>query len=170
MLTRNEKIFKWILYGLATVFLYFIQGALLQRIHIWNVIPFLYPMLPAVLGMYEGSISGSIYGMVLGIWCDQLLPAPIPCFYTLVFPLIGLFSALIAEGFLPAGFLCGLVVSALSFFLTDIFHCFLLWTSGQNAWQAGLDTMFREYLISLPLLILISALFAAIFRRTRFDD
>lgn len=170
MLARNETILKWMFYGAVTVLMVLIQGSLLQRITIWGVLPFLYPLLPAALGMYEGSISGSIYGLTLGIFCDQLLCAPLPCFYTLVFPCVGLLSALISESFLPAGFLCGLTVSALSFLLTDVFHCFLLWAGGENVWQTGILVMIKEFCVSLPLLIPISMLFSAIFRRTHFDD
>ena len=67
MLARNETIFKWALYAGATLLFFLLQGALLQRLTLWGVIPFVFPVLTAVLGMYEGPLPGSIYGLILGV-------------------------------------------------------------------------------------------------------
>ena len=40
MLARNETIFKWALYAGATAVFFLLQGAVLQRITLWGVIPF----------------------------------------------------------------------------------------------------------------------------------
>lgn len=56
MLARNETIFKWALYAGATAVFFLLQGAVLQRITLWGVIPFVFPILVAVLGMYEGPL------------------------------------------------------------------------------------------------------------------
>ena len=135
MLARNETIFKWCLYGAATFLCFLAQGAVFQRITLWGVIPFLYPVLAAVVGTLEGPLAGSIYALALGVVCDSLLPDIIPCFYTLIFPLVGLCGGLIAKGLLSAGFICSLVSSAVAFLLTDSFHCLLLWAnqSGNSA-------------------------------------
>ena len=50
MLARNETIFKWCLYGAATFLCFLAQGAIFQRITLWGVIPFLYPVLAAAAG------------------------------------------------------------------------------------------------------------------------
>ena len=89
MLARNETIFKWSLYAGATVLLLLLQSFLLQRLSFWGVIPFLYPAVAAVLGNYESPVSSTIFGLVLGVVCDLLLPGSIPCLYTLMFPLRG---------------------------------------------------------------------------------
>ena len=107
MLARNETIFKWALYAGATAVFFLLQGAVLQRITLWGVIPFVFPILVAVLGMYEGPLPASVYALTVGVLCDLLLPASIPCFYTLIFPAAGLCAALISQSLLPAGFLCG---------------------------------------------------------------
>ena len=89
MLARNETIFKWALYAGATAVFFLLQGAVLQRITLWGVIPFVFPILVAVLGMYEGPLPASVYALTVGVLCDLLLPASIPCFYTLIFPAAG---------------------------------------------------------------------------------
>ena len=48
MLARNEVIFKWTLYAAATALCFLLQGALFQRVTIWGVLPFVYPMLAAI--------------------------------------------------------------------------------------------------------------------------
>ena len=170
MLARNATIFKWLLYGGATLVFFFLQGFLLQRLVIWGVIPFLYPMLVAVLGIYEPPLPASVYGLVVGVICDLLLPAPIPCFYTLVFPFAGLLASLLSQSLLPAGFFCGLIASLISFFLTDLFHCLLLWISGKAAWQSGAVIFLKEFLVTLVLIIPVVLLYSAVFRRTHLDD
>lgn len=90
MFARNETIFKWLLYAGATVLCFFAQAFFFQRITLFGVIPFLYPVLAAVPATYEGPVPGTIYALALGVACDLLLPEAIPCFYTLIFPLAGL--------------------------------------------------------------------------------
>ena len=103
-------------------------------------------------------------------FCDLLLPGPLPCFYTLVFPAAALGAALISQSLLPAGFLCAAAGSLLAFLLTDLLHCLLLWLRGQAAWSAGAWVFLRELCVSLPLLIPVVLLFSAVFRRTHLDD
>ena len=50
MLARNETILKWLRYILAAALCFLIQGAALQRITLWGVIPFVYPLV-AVRGI-----------------------------------------------------------------------------------------------------------------------
>lgn len=170
MLARNETIFKWALYAGATAVFFLLQGSLLQRIHIWGVIPFVFPILVAVLGTYEAPLPASIYSLTVGVLCDLLLPGPLPCFYTLIFPAAGLCGALISQSLLPAGFFCAAVNSILAFFFTDLFHCLLLWLQGQAAWSAGAWIFLREVSVSILLVIPVVLLFSAVFRRTHLDD
>ena len=170
MLARSATIFKWALYAGATLVFFLLQGAVLQRITVWGVIPFVFPLLAAVLGTYGPPLPASVYGLILGAACDLLLPGPLPCFYTLVFPAGALGAALISQSLLPAGFLCAAAGSLLAFLLTDFFHCLLLWLRGQAAWSAGAWVFLRELCVSLPLLIPVVLLFSAVFRRTHLDD
>ena len=170
MLARSATIFKWALYAGATLVFFLLQGAVLQRITVWGVIPFVFPVLAAAMGTYEAPLPASVYGLVLGAACDLLLPGPIPCFYTLVFPAAALCAALISRSLLPAGLLCAAAAALPAFLLTDLFHCLLLWGRGQAAWAAGAWLFLRETCVSPPLCIPVAALFAAVFRRTHSDD
>lgn len=170
MLARNETIFKWALYAAAAALCFILQDALLQRISLWGVIPFLYPLVAAIPATYEGPVAGTIYALAVGIACDLLLPGPIPCFYTLVFPLVGLCAALISQSLLAAGILCSLAAAAVAFLLTDGFHCLLLWINGRAAWRAGALLAVREFAATAALVIPVTLLFRAIYRKTRLDD
>ena len=112
----------------------------------------------------------SVLLMTESVIVDDSFSGPIPCFYTLVFPLLGLCGALISQSLLPPGFLCSLVVSAIGFLMTDVFHCFLLWAAGRSVWSTGLFLMLREFCVTAVWTLPVTLLFSAVFRRTRFDD
>lgn len=170
MLARNEIIFKWLLYAAATLLCLCVQGAFLQRLELWGVIPFLYPLLAAIPATFEGPFAGTVFSLCLGLVCDLLLPGPIPCLCTLVFPLAGLCAGLLSQSLLPAGFLCSLLSAAIAFALTDGFRCLLLWMLGKAAWEAGAMVALREFCVTAPLIIPLTLLYRSVFRRVSLDD
>ena len=170
MIARNEIIFKWTLYAAVTALCLFIQGGLLQRLEFWGVLPFLYPLLAAIPATFEGPLAGSVFSLLLGVVCDLLLPGPIPCLFTLIFPLAGLCAGLISQSWLPAGFLCSLVSSLIAFALTDGFRCLLLWMRGSAAWRAGALLTLREFCVAAPFVIPLTLLYRSVYRKTHRDD
>ena len=170
MLARNEIIIKWIIYSAATAVWLLVQGAFCQRLTVWGVIPFLYPMLAAIAATFEAPVPATVFALCLGVLCDILLPDAAPCLYTLIFPVIGLCASLLAQSLLPAGLFCSLIVSALAFLLTDLFRCFLLSVNGISAWGTGCSIMLREFLVSAPLLIPITLLYRKVYQRTHIYD
>ena len=170
MLARNETIFKWALYAAAAALCFFVQAFVLQRFTVWGVIPFVFPALAAIPATYEGPVPGTVFALAVGVVCDLLLPEPLPCFYTLVFPLVGLCAGLISLSWLPAGFLCSLAATALGFVFPGVFHCLLLWAREKAAWGDGAFVCFRELVVSLLLAIPVTMLFSAVHRRTHLDD
>lgn len=168
MIGRSEIYIKWLLYTLATFALFLLQG-ILQRLRLFGVLPFLYPVMAATLSMYEGAFAGTAYSLALGVVCDLLLPGPIPCFYTLVFPLAGLCAGLMARNWLPAGFPCCLAASALAFVLTDAFHCLLLAFRGEFC-SAALVTAAAETCLTLCFSPAVLLLFRPIHRKCHLDD
>ena len=170
MLARNETIFKWFLYAAAAAACLAAQGAVLQRITLWGVIPFLCPLLAAIPATWESPAAGTAFALAVGIACDLLLPAPIPCFYTLIFPLAGLFASLLSHSILRPGFLCSLAAAAMAFALTDGFACFVLWSRGKAAWEAGASVALREFCVTAPWIIPVTLLFQAVFHRTHPEE
>ena len=168
MIGRSETFIKWLLYALATFLLFLLQGVLLH-LRLFGVLPFLYPVMAATLSMYEGAFAGTVYSLALGAVCDLLLPGPIPCFYTLIFPLAGLCAGLMARNWLPAGFPCCLVSSAVAFLLTDAFHCLLLAVDGGFS-SAALMTAAAETCLTLCFSPAVLLLFRPIHRKCHLDD
>ena len=80
MLARSATIFKWTLYTLVGLVWAVVQAAFLQRVTIWGVIPFLYPLIAALPAIFEGPAAGTVYALACGVFSDLLLPSPIPCF------------------------------------------------------------------------------------------
>ena len=170
MLARNETIFKWAMYAAVTVLCFLVQEAFLQRFTLWGVIPFIYPRLAAIPASYEGSVPGTAFALAVGVVCDLVLPGPLPCFYTLVFPMVGLCAALLSQNLLPAGFLCSLSAAAAAFLLTDLFAAVLLWLNGHAAWGAAAYLLLREFCVTAPLTVPVTFLYRAVYRRAHRDD
>ena len=169
MLARNEVILKWALYAAATALCFLLQGAL-QRIVLLGVIPFLYPMLAAIPATFEEPAPAGVFALCLGVCCDLLLPEVIPCFYTLIFPVVAIAASLLSRGLLPAGFPCSLAVSAAAFLMTDLFRCILLALGGHSPWGAGLLILMKEFLITAPLLIPVTLLYGAVAHKVHTFD
>lgn len=163
MLGRTELLFKWTLYASGILVCWLLHGFLLQYLTIFGVMPFLFPMLAAVIAMYEGPFSGSICGIVLGVVCDLVIAAPIPCFYTLIFPVISMMAGLISKNWLPMSFFCAFLLSVMAFLLTDSFHCLFLLMSGSGIPAAALWLSVREGCASLPFLIPVYFVFRRIY-------
>lgn len=170
MLARNETIFKWALYAAATALCFLVQGAVCQRITVWGVIPFVYPLLAAVPASYESPVSGTVFALAVGVVCDLLLPGSFPCFYTLLFPFAGLCASLLSQSLLPAGLLCSLTGSAAAFLMSGAFHGLLLWAAGKTAWSACASVTLREFCVTAPLIIPVTFLYRAVYRKTHLDD
>lgn len=170
MLARNEIIIKWIIYTAATALWFLVQGAFCQRITVWGVIPFLYPMLAAIPATFEEPVPATIFALCLGIVCDILLPDAMPCLYTLMFPVIGLCASLLSRSLIPAGMLCSLTVTALAFLLTDLFRCFVLAVGGVSAWSTALSILLREFVVTAPLLIPVTLLYRKVYQKTHIYD
>ena len=170
MLARSATIFKWTLYTLAGLVWVVVQAAFLQRVTIWGVIPFLYPLIAALPATFEGPAAGTVYALACGVFCDLLLPSSIPCFYTLILPLVGLAAGLLSQSLIPAGYLCSAAAALPAYLLTGIFHCIVLWAQGHHAWGAAMSVTLRELCASLLWSLPMTWLFRRVYLRVHVDD
>lgn len=170
MLPKSYLIWKWTVYSLATALLFGLQSLVLNQVQVLGVTPFLYPMLPAVLASYEGSRRGPTFALCLGVVCDLLLPGPFEGFFTLVFPLVAVLAALIAEKLLSPGALCGFVVSTMALLLTGALRIFVLALPGSAIpWALMGRILLLETVLSLPALAVVGPLYQVIHRRCASD-
>ena len=165
MTPRQETIHKWALYGLVTLLCCVWQGAALQYMRLLGVFPFIYPILAAIVSTLEGPLPGMVYSLALGVICDLTISAPIPCFYTLVFPLAGLLAGTLSRRVLSSGFLSALVTSAAAFALTGAFHGLLLMFSSRPAWEQAASVCFKELAVSIPWALPVYFLFRRVWRK-----
>ena len=170
MLARSATIFKWTLYTLAGLVWAVVQAAFLQRVTIWGVIPFLYPLIAALPATFDGPAAGTVYALACGVFCDLLLPSSIPCFYTLILPLVGLAAGLLSQSLIPAGYLCSAAAALPAYLLTGIFHCIVLWAQGHPAWGAAMSVTLRELCVSLLWSLPMTWLFRRVYLRVHVDD
>lgn len=165
MLPKSYIVFKWTVYGLATAALFAFQYLALDQISLWGLTPFLYPVLPAVAASYEGLRRGPFFALVLGVVCDVLIAGPFDGFYTLAFTLAGVIAALIAENLLSPGFLCALVVSALSLLLTAGLRIVFYALSGGAEFLLMGRIALIETALTLPAVVVVLPLYRVIHER-----
>ena len=165
MLPKSYIVFKWTVYGLATIALFAFQYLVLDQITVWGLTPFLYPMLPAVAASYEGLRRGSVFALVLGVVCDLLVVGPFDGFYTLAFTLAGVIAALIGENLLSPGFLCALVVSVLSLLLTAGLRILFAWLSGGEDFLLMGEIALGETLLTIPAVVVVFPLYRWVHKR-----
>ena len=147
--TTRDTAVKWTAYALACLLLLFGHELTLAHLRVWGIAPFLPPLLPAVLASMEDRLEGFVFALAFGVLCDLALTAPLPCLYTIAFPLTALLAALIARSVLQPGILCSLAVSTAAFVLVDL----TLLAGGRSELSAIALRAVQELALSLPLLI-----------------
>ena len=155
MLPKSYLVLKWAVYGLATLAMFALQFLVLGGVRVLGLFPFIYPLLPAVVASYEGLRRGSVFGLVLGVVCDILIAGPFDGFYTVLFTLIALISALIGENLLAPGYLCSLVVGSAALVLTGAARILLQLLLGNLHMLLMVKILLIETLLSLPALLVI---------------
>lgn len=169
MLPKSYVVFKWIVYAAATLLFCALQSVVFNHIRIFRLTPFLYPVLPAVAAMFEGSRPGAVFAFFFGLACDLLVPAPFPGFFTLIFPVAAVVSAGVAERLLSRGFLCGVIVSLLGLLLTDCFRFLVQILSGGRYLGLMAQIALGEAVLTLPAVLIVIPVYRMIYRRCAAD-
>ena len=145
---------KWTFYALAAAALFFLRRLLLGSMTFFGVIPFLPPVILAVMASFELPRSSVIAGIVFGALCDLVLPAPFACLYTIAFTLAALLISTVVSNLLQQGFARALLSTVLAFLLVDLLQAFaLLPRSGSAAILPMLHLFARETALSCLLLV-----------------
>lgn len=168
-MNQRDLFFKWLFYGVASLIFILLQGLVLNRLCIRQVHPFVFPILVAAASVLEPPNESMVYSLVLGVLCDLTLPGMFPCFYTVVFLLASLLSALIAEKLIVPGFWCCTVCGALSVVLCDVFNVLIVCYRHDTRFVDGLNLASLELLLSVVLVPLVYFLFHRINLRVTQD-
>ena len=165
MLPKSYTVFKWAVYAIATLLLCALQSVVLNHVRILGLTPFLYPVLPALVAMFEGPRPGSVFGLIFGLYCDLLIPEPFPGFFALIFPVAAIAAAWVAERLTSRGFLCALIVSSLGLLLTGALRMFVQLLSGGQYLGLMARMVVVEGVLTLPALLAAVPIYRAIYRR-----
>ena len=163
-MTRRDLTIKWVLFSLASLGFIALQQLLLNRWEIWGVHPYLLPMLPVMSVILEGQKESAFFAVGLGLFCDLLSPAIIPCFYTIAFLACSLLAGVVAGRMIMPGFLCAFVCGALSMVVTDLLHMLFLTFYSSFPLSAAFALMGKELLLSILAAPVIFLLFRKISR------
>ena len=154
---------KWTFYALAAAALFFLRRLLLGSMTFFGVIPFLPPVILAVMASFELPRSSVIAGIVFGALCDLVVTAPFPCLYTLAFTIAALLIATVMSNFMQQGFARALFSSVLAFVIVDLFEIAAMLTRGADL-SVMLCLFARETLVSCVLLLPSYPLLRAVHR------
>lgn len=156
---------KWTFYALAALLLCFFKRVLLGSVSVWGVLPFLPPVLLAVMSSFEQPRSAVLSGIVFGALCDLVLPASLPCLYTLAFTAAALLISTLLSNLLQPGFARALLATVLAFLVTDLLQALaLLPRSGMSALLPMLHLFAKETALSCLLLLPSYPLLSAVHR------
>lgn len=70
MLRNHGSLIKWLLYTAVFFFLFFLESCVFNRFPICGGIPLLAPLAVITVACFEGSLSGSIMGLAVGVLCS----------------------------------------------------------------------------------------------------
>ena len=156
---------KWTFYALAALLLCFFKRVLLGSVSVWGVLPFLPPVLLAVMTSFEQPKAAVLSGIVFGALCDLVLPASLPCLYTLAFTAAALLISTLLSNLLQQGFARALLATVLAFLVTDLLQALaLLPRSGMSALLPMLHLFAKETALSCLLLLPSYPLLRAVHR------
>lgn len=155
---------KWSFLAGCCLLLAFLQRLLLGGLSLFGALPFLPPVILAVIASFEEMRPAVIFGMLYGLACDLALPGLFPCVYTVSFTLAALLDASLARGILQPGFPRALLMTGLTFLVVDAFCAMALLVRGTAAPGALVSLLVRETLASCPLLLVVYPVLRAVRR------
>lgn len=63
---------KWALYTGAFLLVFFFESCVFNRFPIRHAVPELAPLAVIAVGCFEGSMSGAVYGLIVGLFCNAV--------------------------------------------------------------------------------------------------
>lgn len=169
-LPKRYLVIKWAVYALATAGLLLFQLLVVHHIRLWGLTPYLPPVLVGAAASFEGRSSSPFFAAALGLLCDLTTASPpMPGFFCLTFTLSAALASFVTEALFSRDLPGCLVASAICLALTGILRVLVLSAGGHLAFAAMCSVAAREFLISLPLLLVVYPIFRRVHKRTTFD-
>lgn len=170
MLTKKMLFTKWTFYSLALLLFIFLQQAVLDQICLLGVVPFLMPMLVAMVAALEGPTGGTIFGIAVGFLCDNAGGGVFPGVYTLSFFCIALCVAIISKYWVMRNVFGSLIYALIAFAVIDAIQFLFLFAVHHANAMAVLELAGREIAVSILFVIPIFFLYTWLNHLFRYES
>ena len=122
-LVNLDRIRRFIVYAAIMLVVLLLQTMVFSRIAPLGVKPMFVPAFVVAIGMFEGGVWGGVFGLLTGMLCDSSYHSSVVLF-TLLFPIIGFFSGLLAQFFVNKRFFSYIFLSIAALVLTAVCQSF----------------------------------------------
>lgn len=168
-MTRNHgSQIKWLAYSLAYVLMHLLKFGFLNRMPMNGAVPELATIAVAAVGCFEGPVSGSLYGLGVGLFCSAVYYR-VGSMMIAICTLVGWLSGLTTDRQVGKNFLGVSLCGSLSILLLESVRVFYYYFFGRNSLEVLLDIAVPEGIYSLIFVIPMYFMFAVIFLRFRTD-
>ena len=170
MLTKKMLFTKWTFYSLALLLFLFLQQAVLDQIRLLGVMPFLLPMLIAVVAALEGPTGGTIFGIAVGFLCDNAGAGVFPGVYTLSCFCIALCVAIISKYWVMRNVFGSLIYALIAFAVIDLIQFLFLFLFHHADLRVFWELAGREIAVSILFVIPIFFLYSWLNHLFRYES
>ena len=165
MEAKRRVVYKWLLYAAWAFAALSFQLGVLPHLGVWQVQPWLPPLLLGVVITFEKSPAAAAFGLILGTWCDAFTPK-VEAFHTILYLFAGLLAAHLTRHLFRKTFVTALIWTT-GFFAVSRFLFFIVFYYIPA--RSGFDILWRvalpELVLSLPFLPVLYLFGRAIHRR-----
>ncbi len=140
-----RRILRYALYMFLALIM---QNMLFTQVRPLGVCPLVLPAVCVAVGMFQGSVWGAGFGLVMGIFADMAFVEN-SALFTLLFPTLAFFSGFACQFFVNKRFFAFMGLSTAAAFATAVVQ--MVGTLVGDAWSlVMLKTVFLQTLWSIP--------------------
>ena len=144
---------RLLLYFLYLFLTLVLQNMVMTHIRPMGVCPFILPAAVVAVGMFEGSVWGAVFALLMGIYADMAF-VETTIGFALLFPALAFGAGFVAQFFINRRFIGYMVVAAGALLITAFMQ--MLWVAVSDAWSVSMiSTALLQTLWSLPLAALL---------------
>ena len=170
MLTNKALITKWSLYAFALLLFIALQQLVLDHLPpVLGALPFLMPMLVAVVASLEGPTGGTIFGIAVGFLCDLSGGGVFSGVYTLSFFCVALAVAVISKYWVMRNVFGSLIYALIAFVVIDAIQILFLMAVHGAHFPVAAELAGREIAASIVFVIPIFFLYNRLHRLFRYE-
>lgn len=112
-----EKLKRGVLYGVYLLIVLGVQHLLLAHVAVLDVRAMILPVAVVAVGLFEGGMWGGVFGLFAGLFGDMIF-AENTVIFTVLFPVAGFFSGMLAEFVMNKSFMPYFFLSLAALILT----------------------------------------------------